>query len=164
LVKDDQDVMIAVMSTRHDRIFDHVREYLARHKASSDGAPTRRRRAEVERSDIQNVQTYVTALEQVLDGIDAHKVHLREKRWDYTRSIKIIRHQARGPAKMGSYVMADYQGAVRVYVHALETQLRTGKVPDDVLENFRTFYEQLTPAAERVSGQTPDVDEPNTQD
>src|SRR4051812_40720194 len=156
--------MTAAMSPGHARICDSVRESLARHKENSDGVPTRRRRAGVERSDLQNVQTYITALEQVLDGVEAHKVHLREKRWDYTRSIKIIRHQARGPAKMGSYVMADYQGAVRVYVHALETQLRTGRVPDDVLENFRTFYEQLTPAAERVSGQTLDVDEPNTQD
>lgn len=152
--------MIAVMSSRHGRIFDHVREYMARHKASRERTHTRR--LGEEKADLQNAQDYVAALEQVLDGIDAHKVHLREKRWDYTRSIKILRHKARGPAKQGNYALADYVGAVRVYVHALETQLQTGQVPDDVIHNFRVFCEQLAPAAEQASGQTPDVDAPNT--
>lgn len=132
--------MIALVSSRRNRILGHVREFRAQRDYQRDRTFRRRSRLPADSSDLQQVQAYVQVLEQVLDGVEAHRVHLREYSWRYTRSIKTLRHQARGPARQGDYSLADYVGAARVYVHVLETQLRTSNVPHEVLDDVRRFY------------------------
>lgn len=132
--------MIEFVPDRRHRILGYVREYMAHHDArrAHNGFP--RRRARKGPPELEPIRRYVALLEQVLAGDKAHRRDLREANWSYVRQTKLLRDRSRTRARVGDYALADYLGAARVYVHALENQLKTSSVPNEVLDEMRRFY------------------------
>lgn len=156
--------MIESVPDRRHRILGYVREYMANHDArrAHNGFP--RRRARKGPPELEPIRRYVALLEQVLAGDKAHRRGLRDANWSYVRQVKLLRNQARAHARASDYALADYLGAARVYVHALENQLKTSSVPNEVLEEMRRFYMLAAKAVLTQTGEDGDVDAPNTQE